>query len=965
MIPKNINKEHILLAIAKIKKDGIDPSRKSTFYDLIFEGERYPPKYIISIANKIVNGIELSPEKFHGGIGSDCFNILEKYGFKIIEKGTKSELFFINVLQNIKFKNIEFFYLMIDKLMEQLKVDENDARLVFSIRDDRLSFQIGHRYCLAVQNDSFMFIGPSTLSLNHLDVDEFKAKKDFRKMKLFSGASENDIISHFDEIYECCDIELNLKGDKFPKHDNAFFRKTIFNKEYRSDIFSQLTLCNIWFVCQGDSFTAEQGQQYIFAPKKQKNGRDGSYHWKNVSKVKKGDLIINYAGGIRGISIAKENAKESKHPHPDRWDTDGWITNIEYHALNSPITWKEFKNYSLSIEKLTNKIKGPIQNNGKVKQGYLFEFNFEGIKLIREEYGKPFPEKIERLLFTKATHDKYYLLGAYWDESEPTDQTERFIENGIWENGWDDKFIDEVNSAPINSNVAIKSVFRRGGKSVLKIKAIGKVIKNNQDGKKLFIKWQNDTKPFELDFTGGYWSTINEVSNKEHIRKIWSNKTKSMDQKKIYPTNTIYFGPPGTGKTYQLSKLFENYTDKSSIKDKAELIEELLSSKNYTWFDVVAAVLKMNGKSRVRDIKNHELVQAKIRISNNKAPSQTIWGQLQWHGSINCENINLSKRHDIQVFWKYNDSRWSLVEEDIDDLIEDSIQLINDFNNINTDKNNNGKSIKRYEFITFHQSFSYEDFIEGIKPVINTSSAKNVEYEISPGVFMRICNKARNNPNFKYALFIDEINRGNVASIFGELITLIEPDKREGMKHEMSATLPYSKSPFTVPRNLNIYGTMNTADRSIEALDSALRRRFNFIEIAPKTSLLKNKTIHGIKLTTLLNKINIRIEKLLDKDHMIGHSYFLNINNINDIKIVFKNNIIPLLEEYFFGDYGKIGLVLGESFFTNTEAKNENIFARFKEYDSTLFEEKEIYRLKDLSAMDDEVFIKCLNDLIK
>jgi 5-methylcytosine-specific restriction protein B len=114
-----------------------------------------------------------------------------------------------------------------------------------------------------------------------------------------------------------------------------------------------------------------------------------------------------------------------------------------------------------------------------------------------------------------------------------------------------------------------------------------------------------------------------------------------------------------------------------------------------------------------------------------------------------------------------------------------------------------------------------------------------------------------------------------------------------------------------------------------------------------------------------LNKINIRIEKLLDKDHMIGHSYFLNINNINDIKIVFKNNIIPLLEEYFFGDYGKIGLVLGESFFTNTEAKNENIFARFKEYDSTLFEEKEIYRLKDLSAMDDEVFIKCLNDLIK
>lgn len=207
-----------------------------------------------------------------------------------------------------------------------------------------------------------------------------------------------------------------------------------------------------------------------------------------------------------------------------------------------------------------------------------------------------------------------------------------------------------------------------------------------------------------------------------------------------------------------------------------------------------------------------------------------------------------------------------------------------------------------------------------------------------------------------YVLIIDEINRGNVSSIFGELITLIEKDKRAGCEEELEVTLPYSKEPFKVPNNVYIIGTMNTADRSIEALDTALRRRFSFKEFAPKPYLIKSEgasskvsgIVDTIDLEILLNTINTRIEKLIDKDHKIGHSYFLKVDTKEKLVHAFKNEIIPLLEEYFFGDYGKIGLVLGSSF---VEKINHDFdFADFTAYDTDIQEdlkEKAVFRIKD------------------
>ncbi len=221
-----------------------------------------------------------------------------------------------------------------------------------------------------------------------------------------------------------------------------------------------------------------------------------------------------------------------------------------------------------------------------------------------------------------------------------------------------------------------------------------------------------------------------------------------------------------------------------------------------------------------------------------------------------------------------------------------------------------------------------------------------------------------------YVIIIDEINRGNVSQIFGELITLIEEDKRLGNPEAIQVQLPYSKDWFGVPPNVHIIGTMNTADRSVEALDTALRRRFSFTEMPPKSELIntegktENGIVNGIELSVLLETINKRIEKLLDKDHMIGHSYFLSVEGLKGLKSVFQNKIVPLLQEYFFGDYGKIGLVIGSKFFDiNDTQVDEDFFAPFEDYDSSPLVERKVYHLKNIQDMSDELFIEALNDL--
>ncbi len=175
-----------------------------------------------------------------------------------------------------------------------------------------------------------------------------------------------------------------------------------------------------------------------------------------------------------------------------------------------------------------------------------------------------------------------------------------------------------------------------------------------------------------------------------------------------------------------------------------------------------------------------------------------------------------------------------------------------------------------------------------------------------------------------FVLIIDEINRGNISNIFGELITLIEPSKRAGGAEALSVKLPYSKESFSVPSNLYIIGTMNTADKSLAQVDIALRRRFEFTEMMPKDELLSDVFVKGIDIAKLLKTINQRIELLYDREHTVGHSFFLPLKNepsIERLGRIFELEILPLLEEYFFEDWERVGQVLGDHLKTEPSLK--------------------------------------------
>ena len=198
------------------------------------------------------------------------------------------------------------------------------------------------------------------------------------------------------------------------------------------------------------------------------------------------------------------------------------------------------------------------------------------------------------------------------------------------------------------------------------------------------------------------------------------------------------------------------------------------------------------------------------------------------------------------------------------------------------------------------------------------------------------------------------------------MITLIEDDKRKAILNKkeefIEVELPYSGDKFSVPDNLYIIGTMNTADRSVESLDTALRRRFSFVEMPSKPEKLVDITLEDaeeIDLEQLLYKINQRIELLIDKDHQIGHSFFINLKDLNGLRTAFKNKIIPLLEEYFFGDFGKIGLVLGENFISvKNENNNSGILAKFSAYEEVDFiTEKKVYQIKNCDELKAQDFI--------
>ena len=457
--------------------------------------------------------------------------------------------------------------------------------------------------------------------------------------------------------------------------------------------------------------------------------------------------------------------------------------------------------------------------------------------------------------------------------------------------------------------------------------------------------------------------------------------------------NRIYYGPPGTGKTYTLTRLLKrDYEQQAKSISTEEWRTQLIAEKIAVlkWWEGAAATLyDLGGKAKVADIAEHRFIQA-ITAANgsNRNVRQTLWGALQSHTVDESTLVKVKKRLSPAVFDKSAEAVWQFAG-DWQEACADLIALVDQLKQGPQDAH----AIQRYSFVTFHQSYGYEEFVEGLRPVLTgEADAGEVAYEMRPGVFKELCRKARQAPEQRFAMVIDEINRGNISKIFGELITLIETDKRDpldGNAPSAEVTLAYSGEKFSVPANVDIIGTMNTADRSLALLDTALRRRFEFVPLMPDTRAEKapadqdSAPLAGLVVTTdaglidirlLLLRMNERIEALYDRDHGIGHAYLTGLAGVEDgplrfnaLAATFRNRIVPLLEEYFFEDWQKIRLVLADNqkidkaiqFIRESVEREQDLSALFgNDHGLDSYATKRRYHVQDSAFSQPEAYIR-------
>ena len=393
------------------------------------------------------------------------------------------------------------------------------------------------------------------------------------------------------------------------------------------------------------------------------------------------------------------------------------------------------------------------------------------------------------------------------------------------------------------------------------------------------------------------------------------------------PTNIIYTGVAGTGKTYRLLQIAQQYTDYLPRVNDKELLGQLLHE--LSWREVVCLIFldfksKKQDLVKVPEIVSHEFfINKAAQNSREKNLSSTAWLELRRHSPVDSKTVSFDNRASQAYFDKDNSGAWYLLPEGMD-LLSELAQQLAEFQQAQHENNNQDQNFsqQRFSMVSFHQAYGYEEFVEGIRPVMaasshTTHSSSQMSYAIQDGAFLKLCQRAANDPEQRYAMLIDEINRANVSRVFGELLSLIESDKRAGMANAMTVNLAYSGRTFSVPANVDIYATMNTQDHSLAPLDMALRRRFRFVDCPPQPELLPvislnqesetadSGTLNSevinptetINLAKLLTGLNNRITQTLGAEAQLGHAFLWSVANLKQLQTVLTEQIIPQLAQ--------------------------------------------------------------------
>lgn len=458
-----------------------------------------------------------------------------------------------------------------------------------------------------------------------------------------------------------------------------------------------------------------------------------------------------------------------------------------------------------------------------------------------------------------------------------------------------------------------------------------------------------------------------------------------------FDKNIILYGPPGTGKTYNSTRyavaICDNLTlDEVDKWDYADVMKRYNELKNADRINFVTFHQSYGYEEFIEGIK--PIIDDESNEVRYSVESGIFKDFCQKAVKPDNDNIDLSAKtwlvrlngngkNDLKTFcfnnnvvrfnWNDNDAEiWkkSMEKIKVGDYVISYCEQSRFVDGIGIVSGDELKFAKEYDSFNWQRDVKWlaTNIMEDVKPINDDKWLGNFEIsstKIQVLDLLRIVRKYNDSiskDNNKPCVFIiDEINRGNISKIFGELITLIEDTKRAGMPEEASVELPYSHKSFSVPSNVYILGTMNTADRSIAMMDTALRRRFNFIEMMPKSGELEGIEVEGVNIKNLLDAMNNRIEVLYDREHTLGHAFFIGLDNdstINDLKNIFKNKIIPLLQEYFYEDYEKIQLVLGDN------AKED----KFKFILDKKLDIKSIFKGNPNEVLDDEAKQYVIND---
>ena len=542
------------------------------------------------------------------------------------------------------------------------------------------------------------------------------------------------------------------------------------------------------------------------------------------------------------------------------------------------------------------------------------------------------------------------------DEGVYTDFSDMYIAEGCWENRWDSKFTDVVKSVQVGDKIALKSAYtkKRGlpfnnhGKTVgvMGIKAVGVVTDNPKDGKNLKINWTRVEPIKEWYGKGVLRATIHKVNAEDSlIKKLLLRFTFDGDMQDYSLCEEQY--EPDIEDISNQEIVIGEADREYSMEELAQILSDMYhlpSGENK------ATAIHMFGIKYGAEIRKNEYTAAGLvaMAGLNTSYHAELSKGLNIFDAISKNEYGIAFYDGMEIP-KSVQSRRTLPKRQRKTNTADPVNSIlygapgtgktystvayalGMIDGVDADLNEKTEEqrkaeIERYNhlidegrivFITFHQNYGYEDFIQGLRPDIKSNG---LSFKNEDGVFKSIADNAISDSENNYVIIIDEINRANISKVFGELITLIEEDKRWGEVNQTCVTLP-SGEIFAVPNNLYILGTMNSSDKSISLIDAALRRRFEFVELKPNADLIKDLVLQRIFV-----HLNEKLADELDStDLLIGHSYFMGKTS-GDLTRILNKNIIPLLYEYFYDNRKKVASVLNEILKeTNIEIVNEKL----------------------------------------